>query len=289
MTIRGWLIYSKQDAKENASFIQWFLDEAKKQQIDLTFMLREDLQIGIMNQRPTILNQNKPIDRPHFSIVRTVEPLLQLHLEQLGIKTFNSSYVSRICNDKMLTHLEVNKLNIPMVNMLFYNRKDLTNTPPLPYPLIIKNPTGRGGREVFLIKNDHDWVHFSQQTTFEHVLIQTTDVQQGKDLRVFVIGKKIIGAVLRESDTDFRANFKLGGKATWYNLSHSESALIQQIINHFDFGMVGIDFLFNHSGDLIFNEIEDVVGSRTLSAVSSINTVGKYLSFIKEKIELERQ
>lgn len=289
MRIRGWLIYSKQDAKENMSFIQWFLDEAKKLDIHLTFMLREDLQIGIMNQKPTILKQNKPIKRPHFAIVRTVEPLLQLHLEQLGIKTFNSSYISRICNNKILTHLEVNKLNIPMVNMFFYNRKDLTHNPPLPYPLIIKNPTGRGGREVFLVKNNHDWLHFLQQTAFKHVLIQTTDVQQGKDLRVFVIGKKIIGAVLRESDNDFRANFKLGGKATWYDLSQHERIFIQRIINHFDFGMVGIDFLFSYSGDLLFNEIEDVVGSRTLSSVSSINTVGKYLSFIKDNIKLEYQ
>ena len=31
--------------------------------------------------------------------------------------------------------------------------------------------------------------------------------------------------------------------------------------------MVGIDFIFDEQGQFLFNEIEDVVGSRTLSAV----------------------
>lgn len=52
--------------------------------------------------------------------------------------------------------------------------------------------------------------------------MQPTAVQMGKDLRVFVVGKEIIGAVLRESTTDFRANFTLGGDARLYSLNDSE-------------------------------------------------------------------
>lgn len=60
--------------------------------------------------------------------------------------------------------------------------------------------------------------------------------------------------------------------------------MIQKIIDHFDFGLVGIDFLIGHDGELIFNEIEDVVGSRTLSEISDINLLEKYVTFIKTKV-----
>ena len=67
-------------------------------------------------------------------------------------------------------------------------------------------------------------------------------------------------------------------------LSTEETALVQKIIDAFDFGMVGIDFIFDENGRFLFNEIEDVVGSRTLSAVSEINIVREYLNFIKESV-----
>lgn len=41
----GWLIYKKQDALENKSYINWFIKEAKEQEIHLKLILRED-QVG---------------------------------------------------------------------------------------------------------------------------------------------------------------------------------------------------------------------------------------------------
>ena len=106
----------------------------------------------------------------------------------------------------------------------------------------------------------------------------------GKDIRVFVIGKKVKAAVLRESASSFKANYTLGGSASLYELTASELALVERVMRSFDFGMVGIDFIFAEDGSLMLNEIEDVVGSRTLSALSDMNIVWEYLTFIKERI-----
>lgn len=101
---------------------------------------------------------------------------------------------------------------------------------------------------------------------------------------MFVVGKEIIGAVMRENSQDFRANFKLGGSARLYELQENELAIINKITSHFNFDMVGIDFLIDLDGELLFNEIEDVVGSRTLSAVSNVNILKKYIAHIKSEI-----
>src|SRR5690625_4403608 len=43
----GWLIYKKEDASKNQSYITWFIEEAKQQNILLKLILREELLIGI--------------------------------------------------------------------------------------------------------------------------------------------------------------------------------------------------------------------------------------------------
>lgn len=283
--MNGWLIYNHEDAVQNEAYIKWFIKEAKLQSIHLKLILREHLQTGILNNKRTILYNHEEIKLPIFAVVRTIDPLLNSHLEALGIKTFNSATISRLCNHKMLTHFEINKLNLQMVDTLFFKKAHLTNVPPLAFPFVVKEASGRGGKQVHFIQNNTDFQNCLPQLTTEDLIIQSTNVMMGKDLRVYVIGKEIIGAVLRESSTDFRANFKLGGNATWYNLNNDEIKLIKKIVHSFDFDLVGIDFLFDLNGHLLFNEIEDVVGSRMLSAVSNINLLKKYVSHIKNKCQ----
>lgn len=280
----GWLIYSKKDALENNSYIDWFIEEARLQNINLTLILREDLTIGIINNKQTIQIKQKQVDIPDFAVVRTVEPLLNFHLEMCGIKVFNSSTISNICNHKSLTHLEMNKLNIPMVHTVFLKKENMSEEPPLSYPFIIKEATGRSGQQVHLIQAQQDWDSCYHYLSTTDLVIQSTQVQMGKDVRVFIVGKEIIGAVLRENKHDFRANFKLGGTATWYPLNDKQIEMINKIIHHFDFDMVGIDFLIGLDGEFLFNEIEDVVGSRILSAVSDINILEKYVTHINNSM-----
>jgi gamma-F420-2:alpha-L-glutamate ligase len=281
MSKMGWLIYSKKDALENSSYIDWFIEEARLQDLNLTLVLREDLTIGLFNNEHTVQLHQKQVTLPQFAVVRTIEPLLSLHLEKCGIKVFNSSEISHICNHKSLTHLELNKLNIPMVDMIFMKKENLSAAPPMDFPFAVKEATGRSGKQVYFIQTSKDWEQCYQKLSATDLVIQSTQVQVGKDIRVFIVGKEIIGAVLRESNHDFRANFKLGGTATWYPLHSEQIKMIHKIIHHFDFDMVGIDFLIGLDGEFLFNEIEDVVGSRILSAVSDINILEKYVAHIK--------
>ncbi|WP_047981697.1 ATP-grasp domain-containing protein [Ornithinibacillus contaminans] len=285
MKYSGWLIYSKRDAHENQAYISWFIEEAAKQAIQLTLILREQLHVGIIHHKHSLLYEQKLTKLPDFAVIRTIEPLLSYQLEQLGINVFNNSSVAEICNHKGRTYFEVAKLGIPMVDTLFIKQENLPSTIPIPLPFVIKEVAGRGGKQVYYVECVEQWDAFIKQPTPGEYVIQSTDVQLGKDLRVFVVGNRIVGAVLRESNQDFRANYTLGGSAKLYELSHEEQQLIHKIIQHFDFGMVGIDFLIGHEGQLLFNEIEDVVGSRTLSAVSNVNILADYITHIVEKLE----
>lgn len=282
--IQGWLIYNKIDAKENSAYIDWFIEEARFQHMYLKLIYREDITIGILNNEDTVLIQGTPANTPDFAVIRTIDTMLSYHLETCRIHVFNSAHISKMCNHKSFTYQAVQKLGIPIVDTVFSHQSLLTQQLPLEFPFVVKESTGRSGQHVFLITNQEDWNLGKNKLNPTDLVIQSANVQYGKDIRVFVIGKTIIGAVLRENDNDFRANFKLGGTATWYDLSKHEKAMIQIIVNYFKFDMVGIDFLLNDQGELLFNEIEDVVGSRILSAVSNINLLKKYITHIKKQL-----
>ncbi|AXN37740.1 hypothetical protein CN689_03845 [Peribacillus butanolivorans] len=273
----GWLIYNRDDAEKNRGYIDWMLDEAKGLDLDLHFHFREDIKIGHRFNELFVEHKQHPIELPDFAIVRTIDPFLTKQLEQVGIACFNSSFVSEMANDKAKTHQYLTSIGIPMADTVYCQGKPSADD--MDFPFIAKEAHGRGGKQVYLIEHAHDLAELSEGNW----IVQKPCVF-GKDIRVFVIGKKVVAAVLRESSSSFKANYTLGGSASLYELSAGEKALVERVIAAFEFGMVGIDFIFAEDDSLMLNEIEDVVGSRTLSALSDINIVREYLIFIKDRI-----
>ncbi|WP_216828820.1 ATP-grasp domain-containing protein [Alkalihalobacterium elongatum] len=283
--MNAWLIYSKEEAVRNEAYINWMIEEGEKLNISIQLLLRENFQLGIINSKLSITYEDKPIKFPDFSIVRVMDPFFSKQLELLGIPVFNSSVISELCNHKARTHQSVSALSIPTVDTMFFNNfTGEISSVPYSFPFILKDAQGRGGKQVFFVSSEEELKECVTKLKGKDVVIQRPAGTIGKDLRVFVIGKDIIAAVLRSSTTDFKANFTLGGSAELYTLSDEEREVINRIISHFDFDFVGIDFLFDGKGNLLFNEIEDVVGSRTLSATSTINIVEFYLQHIIRKI-----
>ncbi|MFS0561877.1 ATP-grasp domain-containing protein [Terribacillus sp. 179-K 1B1 HS] len=280
--MKGWLIYNRADAKRNAAFIDWFLEESNRLSIDLQLTYTDELQVTLQNGQVYLQTKENAI--PDFAIVRTIDPMLTAQLEQAGVACFNNAETSSLANDKIKTHMELAKLDIPMVDMYFQTHTPLS-LPPLAFPFVWKSAHGRGGKDVHLVETETQYQELQKLYTDHPIVMQKLAPTSGKDVRVFVIGKKVIAAVLRSSEQDFRANYSLGGNATLYSLNTEELKLVQRIIDHYHFGFVGIDFLFDENGSFLFNEIEDVVGSRTLSSVSDINIVKLYLEYISQFLE----
>lgn len=284
--MRGWLIYNKSDSKQNEAYINWFIEEAQQQHISLQLVLREDITIGVFHNAKTIILHGEPASLPDFAVVRTIEPLLSQELELLGVAVYNPSETAFICNNKARTHMHLSNSGIPMANTVFVSsRTTLPKRVPFQFPFIIKSTGGRGGNQVKRITTTKEWQALHRQPLNEDIIIQSAaNIQPGKDVRVFVIGNDIIAAVMRDNKHDFRANYKLGGTASWYELDANETVLVRRIIDHCKIGMAGIDFLIDKDGHFVFNEIEDVVGSRSLSAVSNINLLQKYVAYIKNSL-----
>lgn len=284
----GWIIYKKEDAEKNRAFINWMTEEAQLLKIELVLLLKEELLYGIKNNKLFIHHLGKEISLPHFVIMRHIDPLLTKQLEFLNVPVYNHSTISEIANNKAKTHQHLIGLEIPMIDTLFVKQDEFSpSSLPYSFPVVVKEVQGKSGNEVYAAYSENDLKEILLKVAANDLLVQKMSGAPGKDLRVYVIGSEILVAILRYSSTDFKANFTLGGEAKVYELKENERELVMKIVNHFKgkLGLVGIDFIFNEDDSLLFNEMEDVVGSRTVSKYTDINTVRIYLQHILSQLK----
>lgn len=199
-----------------------------------------------------------------FVINRTNDYKIAEYFEGRGIRTFNPSSLSKLANDKQVCYEFMSSNGIPIMPI---NYADV--------PCVKKPVDGHGGEDVILL---------AKAEPFEngYVYQQPCDTL-GKDLRVWTIGGKIVTSILRESNTDFRSNFCLGGNATPYKMNDREISLVNKVLGFVDSDYIGIDFLF-HSGGLVFNEIEDTVGARMVYSKTDIDILSLYCDYIKKEM-----
>jgi len=273
----GYLIYDRTTLDKNKDVLILYFEAAKKYKLQLQVIILEELQFIFDKETVSLLSNNIQLPMPEFIINRTRQFFVGEFFEQMGIKVFNNSKLTRISNDKRLTYNEIAKLDIPIMQTIinFEKEKDVPY-----YPVIAKNPFGHGGNEVYRIEDNHQRLKFEISN---NTVYQKQSNNPGKDVRVYVIGNEIIASVQRTSENDFRSNYSLGGNISLYNLSDEEKDIINKIIKHFNFGMVGIDFIFN-DGKFVFNEIEDVVGARMLYKTTNIDIIDLYMKYISENM-----
>ena len=283
--LKGWLLYNRADAKRNEGYIAFHKEEGKKLDMQIELLYIEKIEFGVKHNEWYVLYEGQIISNPDFAIVRMNYPLLSRQLELLGIPVFNNSFVASICNDKAQTYQYVAKTGIPMVDSKFVHKKFLMEQlDTIPRPFVVKSVSGHGGQQVFLIEEGAKDILPIYDKLDDNVVIQPLVGSKRQDLRVYVVGNEIVGAVLRTGQNGFKSNFSLGGKAEYFELEEDEKEIVEKIIDLFDFGLAGIDFIIGDRGELIFNEIEDVVGSRMLYSCTDINIVALYLAYIKKRL-----
>lgn len=206
-------------------------------------------------------------DKADFVINRTNNYKIAKYYEDKGVRVFNPSTLSMLANDKQKCYelMAENGIEIMPINY--------TGT-----PVIKKKIDGKGGSEVYMLKETEEFEN-------GYVYQKPCDTL-GKDLRVWLIGGQIITSILRESKTDFRSNFCLGGSATPYSLNENEERLIKKVSSLVKSDYIGIDFIFNN-GRLVFNEIEDSVGARMVYDQTDIDILALYCDYIRKEINNE--
>lgn len=280
----GWILYSKADVEKNRIYIQMYKDKFQQYNIKIeTVIIEDEGFVGNCKSSKEFADKIEVL-RPDFAINRSRDFQIAGQLELAGVKVFNTSIVTKIANNKGTTY-DFLKGVVPFMPVIYNDKKIVSHieNAGLRYPYVIKSCAGHGGGQVFLVNNIEEEQQAVEKVEGEEYVIQSCCSDLGKDVRVYIIGNKIVAAILRTSGNSFKSNYSLGGKAQTYNLSSEEVNMVNSIIEKLPLDYAGIDFIF-HKGRAVFNEIEDAVGARMLYASSKIDIVQTFVDYIAEKI-----
>lgn len=277
-----WLLYDRKRFAKAGGYYERYIDCFLRVGYRTKLVFAEDIAV----KSGLFFDNGVRVELPDIAVMRTYNLELTLALEQNGVRVFNNSHVARICNDKYKAYEAVSAAGIEIPPTKLYNKSDYykAQIQAESFPAVLKSLDGHGGTEVFWIANEKELYARLQLIKSQEFILQKPVSTLGRDIRVYVIGKEIVASMLRYNERDFRSNFCLGGSAMPYVLNEYERKIAERIIGLFDFGMVGIDFIFD--GDRpVFNEIEDVAGARTLYQYTDIDIVKLYTSFIVSAME----
>ena len=241
-----------------------------------------------------------------FVINRTREYKLSLRFEKINVKVFHSSKITELGNNKYKTYcylkeyFERNK-NEPqgewIAHTVLVKADDLNNVlnDYIGKDYVIKSVDGHGGSQVFSLNDDGTKLgsyrknrdnaknNIYKALQGHDCVLQKRIDSDSNDIRVYIVFGKIYAAVLRHGNDGFKSNFSLGGSVEEYFPDEEQKKIIEKFIEAFgaeQLSMAGIDFILTRDGNLIFNELEEMVGSRMLYNCSKHDIVREYVEQI---------
>lgn len=294
--MRVWfLIKDGEDDEENKRF----REEAEKEHIEIQFVRSEDFDIVVTKEgRKSILYKSDYTNLPDCLIPRrgastTYFDLVVIrHLEKLDVFTINSSHSVEIAKDKLQTlqTLAVNKIPIPKTMFakmpldVNFIEKEFT------FPLIIKTISGTQGKGVFLCSNREqfedfiDFIEVSKDPYVNIILQEFVGSSKGKDIRVFVVGGRAIGAMMRVAkEGRVRANFSIGGEVLPFELNPEIEWLAVESTKVLGLDIAGVDILFDGDNYLV-NEVNSSPGFKGFERATGINIPQEIFHYIKVRL-----
>ncbi len=229
----GWLIRNEfLKGKKFMELEERFVQEAEEMGITLVCMTNTSV-MAVISDR-TVLKSDM---FPDFTLFWDKDILLASYLENIGIPVYNSAESIGICDSKAKTHMVLYKEKLPMpktilapmtyANIGYTNFEFIDNIEKeLSYPLIIKESYGSFGMQVYLIQNKEQMIQKTKDLEGKSFIYQEyIENSYGRDIRLQVVGGKVIAAMLRTNDSDFRANITNGGRGYFsgYCISRAEA------------------------------------------------------------------
>jgi len=117
------------------------------------------------------------------------------------------------------------------------------------------------------------------------ILVQTfVEEACGADIRCFVIGNEVVGAMMRRSNgEDFRSNLHRGGTAAAVEITDEERALAVRAAATLGLNVCGVDLLRSTSGPLVI-EINSSPGLEGIETVTGLDVAARIVAFIESRV-----
>jgi RimK family alpha-L-glutamate ligase len=208
-------------------------------------------------------------------------------LELLGVYLANSAQGIATVKDKFQMHqlLAAQGLPTPKTMLLRFPIDREIVRQEIGFPMVVKNVTGTEGNGVYLCTSEEQFTDLMElihanNSTPQIILQKFIQTSYGQDLRIFVVGGKVIGHMKRFSTSGFKANFSRGGKVAAIKLTAQMERLALQAAQVAGLEISGIDLLFDQAGRYQICEANSSPGFKGLEQVMGLCIAEQIIDYI---------
>lgn len=272
-----------------------FIEEADKYGIDFNLVFADEIDLIVSrDDRKSIRYCNDIVPLPDVLLARTGSGTGYFNLsvlrqfERLNVPTLPNSAAIEASKDKMYANQILAQAGLPIPKTMltrFPCKSDLVEKQ-VGFPCVIKVVTGSHGAGVYLCETPKQFEDLSELISsldFKNSMIVQEYVQhsEGRDLRVIVIGGRVVGAMLRKStDGSFKANISRGGEGIAYDVDDEMEMLSIQVAKTLDLDIAGVDLLFHQDGYKVC-EANSSPGFKGFEQALGINIPQKVFDYAK--------
>ena len=151
-------------------------------------------------------------------------------------------------------------------------------------PVIIKLQEGTQGLGVILAETKKSAksiidTFYKMDTS---ILVQEyIEESNGQDIRIFVVGNKIVASMKRTSEVgEFRSNTHRGGSTEIAELSANEQFIALNATKHIGLGVAGVDIIRSKKGPLLI-EVNASPGLQGIEEATGVNVAKEIILFLE--------
>ena len=300
--MKGWIIYKVKESEllEEHYETRRFIEEAKKMDIELDVYRPDQIDIIVTKEdRKSVFVEGKSVALPDFILPRmgagTSYFALALirHMERLGVPCINSSVSIDTVKDKLFSHQILAEKNMPVPKtMLLKFPIDLRHIDKhMGFPLVVKTLSGSLGRGVFLAENINKFSDLTRiielaNPNLNIILQELIATSYGRDLRILVVGGRVIGCMQRKAGEDqFRANYSAGGSVEPYPLTDEIEWLAIEATRVLGLDIGGVDLLFDGDSFKIC-EVNSSPMFKGMESCCDVNIPMEIFKYIKTRFSI---
>ncbi|MCP4648376.1 MAG: lysine biosynthesis protein LysX [bacterium] len=209
------------------------------------------------------------------------------YFENEGVQVINTLNSQRLCGDKALTTQLLAKQGVktPRTCVAFSEEKALEAIETLGYPCVIKPVVGSWARMVHRINDRHSAEALIEArremgNPWQKIYyVQEYVNKPSRDIRAFLVGDEVIGAIYRHSE-HWITNTARGGSVANCPVTDELRETVLSAGKILDPGIYGVDLMECEDGSLTVHEINHSVEFRNSIEPTGVNIPGRILDFL---------
>jgi ribosomal protein S6--L-glutamate ligase len=243
------------------------VEEAKKRGHVVKVIKYRDCYASIEQNNPTVSYRGEDLGKYDAIIPRIASNMTRYgtaivrQLEMQGVYTVSSSIAITRSRDKLRSMQLLAKAGVGIPKTVF--SRNTTDIDDLldqlsDMPVIIKLASGTHGSGVVLAESKKaaksvlQAFYLTNEDGTNILLQEFIKESAGTDIRVFVVGGRVIASMKRQSlDDDFRSNLHKGGEGTKIKLTDEENKMAIKAAKAMGLNVAGVDMMRSERGPLI--------------------------------------